>query len=48
MESPDLRWLGIQWQEGPDTGGPRGPYSQSERISLYKGAMLSLLEAGWV
>ena len=44
----DLRWLGIQWQEGPDTGGPRGPYSQSERISLYKGAMLSLLEAGWV
>jgi glutamyl/glutaminyl-tRNA synthetase len=44
----DLRWLGIQWQEGPDTGGPRGPYSQSERISLYRDAMLSLLEAGWV
>ena len=44
----DLRWLGIEWQEGPDTGGPRGPYAQSERISIYKGAMLSLMEAGWV
>lgn len=44
----DLRWLGIEWQEGPDASGPRGPYAQSERISLYKGAMLSLMEAGWV
>ena len=44
----DLRWLGIQWQEGPDIPGPRGPYAQSERLDLYKGAMLSLLEGGWI
>jgi glutamyl-tRNA synthetase len=31
----DLRWLGIQWTEGPDCGGPFGPYSQSERRSQY-------------
>ena len=31
----DLRWLGIRWSEGPDIGGPLGPYSQSERRSLY-------------
>jgi len=44
----DLRWLGIEWQEGPDKGGPHGPYAQSERMSLYTDAMVSLLEAGWV
>jgi glutamyl/glutaminyl-tRNA synthetase len=27
----DLRWLGLQWQEGPDVGGPFGPYTQSQR-----------------
>lgn len=32
----DLRWLGLQWQEGPDCGGPFAPYSQSERIELYR------------
>jgi glutamyl/glutaminyl-tRNA synthetase len=31
----DLRWIGLNWQEGPDIGGPCGPYSQSERGSLY-------------
>ena len=31
----DLRWLGIQWDEGPDIGGPSGPYTQSERRELY-------------
>src|SRR5206468_5388403 len=31
----DLRWLGLDWDEGPDTGGPRGPYRQSERLHLY-------------
>ncbi len=31
----DLRWLGIQWDEGPDIGGPTGPYTQSERRELY-------------
>jgi glutamyl-tRNA synthetase len=29
-------WLGIRWDEGPDTGGPRGPYIQSERFPLYR------------
>jgi glutamyl/glutaminyl-tRNA synthetase len=31
----DLRWLGIQWNEGPDVGGPFGPYRQSERREFY-------------
>jgi len=31
----DLRWLGISWQEGPDCGGPVGPYTQSERREHY-------------
>ena len=31
----DLRWLGLDWQEGPDVGGPFAPYRQSERIDLY-------------
>jgi glutamyl-tRNA synthetase len=32
----DLRWLGIDWEEGPDVGGPHGPYRQSERTDLYR------------
>lgn len=31
----DLHWLGLTWQEGPDVGGPYGPYLQSERLHLY-------------
>lgn len=31
----DLRWLGIQWQEGPEVGGPHGPYWQSQRQEIY-------------
>ncbi len=31
-----LQWLGIQWDEGPDVGGPLGPYRQSERVNIYK------------
>ena len=31
-----LRWLGIEWDEGPDVGGPHGPYRQSERADIYK------------
>jgi glutamyl-tRNA synthetase/nondiscriminating glutamyl-tRNA synthetase len=31
----DLRWLGLDWDEGPDIGGPHGPYRQSERLHLY-------------
>jgi len=34
----DLRWLGIRWQEGPDVGGPLGPYRQSERRQFYLAA----------
>ncbi len=32
----DLRWLGLEWDEGPDVGGPVGPYVQSERADLYR------------
>jgi glutamyl-tRNA synthetase len=31
-----LRWLGLDWDEGPDVGGPFGPYVQSERVALYQ------------
>lgn len=34
----DLRWFGFQWQEGPDCGGPHGPYAQSERRQHYVAA----------
>jgi glutamyl/glutaminyl-tRNA synthetase len=42
----DLRWLGIDWAEGPDCGGPFGPYSQSERRAHYLGAWRNLLARG--
>ncbi len=32
----DMRWLGLDWDEGPDIGGPVGPYRQSERIPIYR------------
>ena len=32
----DLRWLGLDWDEGPDIGGPVGPYVQSQRAELYR------------
>ena len=32
----DLRWLGLDWDEGPDVGGPAAPYSQAERGALYR------------
>jgi len=32
----DLRWLGLDWDEGPDLGGPHGPYRQSERLAVYR------------
>ena len=43
----DLRWLGLEWQEGPDVGGPYGPYTQSQRHGLYRDAWRRLL-AGWL
>ncbi|MFN8522043.1 MAG: glutamate--tRNA ligase [Chloroflexota bacterium] len=41
-----LRWLGIEWDEGPDVGGPRGPYRQSERLSIYQTEVDKLISAG--
>ncbi|WP_036721135.1 glutamate--tRNA ligase family protein, partial [Paenibacillus forsythiae] len=35
----DLRWLGLSWDEGPDIGGPCGPYVQSQRLELYEAAL---------
>lgn len=42
----DLKWLGLEWDEGPDIGGPFGPYRQTERMDLYREAANRLLEAG--
>lgn len=42
----DLRWLGLDWDEGPDVGGPYGPYRQSERLEIYREFALRLLEEG--
>jgi nondiscriminating glutamyl-tRNA synthetase len=42
----DLRWLGLEWDEGPDREGPYGPYRQSERGSLYREAAERLLGEG--
>jgi glutamyl-tRNA synthetase len=44
----DLRWLGIEWREGPDVGGPFGPYRQSERRALYREAWARLVKSGHV
>jgi glutamyl-tRNA synthetase/nondiscriminating glutamyl-tRNA synthetase len=41
----DLRWLGLQWDEGPDVGGAHGPYRQSERLDLYRSYASELIEA---
>ncbi|TNC23414.1 glutamate--tRNA ligase [Amycolatopsis alkalitolerans] len=41
-----LRWLGIDWDEGPDAGGEYGPYRQSERREIYADIARRLLEAG--
>ena len=42
----DMRWLGLAWDEGPDVGGPHAPYSQSERLPLYRAALERLRAAG--
>jgi len=44
----DLRWLGIEWSEGPDCGGPYAPYSQSERREFYLDAWRRLRDAGTI
>ncbi|OFW09828.1 MAG: glutamate--tRNA ligase [Acidobacteria bacterium RIFCSPLOWO2_02_FULL_67_36] len=42
----DLRWLGLEWDEGPDVGGLHGPYRQSERLHLYASYANELMAAG--
>jgi len=42
-----LRWLGINWDEGIDVGGPNGPYRQTERLEIYNKYLNELLETGW-
>ncbi len=44
----DLRWLGIEWCEGPDRGGPFGPYAQSERRGVYLPAWKALRDSGMI
>src|SRR5262245_14379411 len=39
----DLRWLGLDWDEGPDVGGAHGPYRQTERLHLYQSYAKELL-----
>jgi glutamyl-tRNA synthetase len=41
-----LRWLGLEWDEGPEVGGPHAPYFQSERLDLYQAAAKRLIESG--
>jgi glutamyl-tRNA synthetase len=41
-----LRWLGLRWDEGPDVGGPRGPYRQSERTAIYREHANDLVQRG--
>jgi len=41
-----LKWLGLQWDEGPEAGGDAGPYFQSQRTALYRGRADELLAAG--
>jgi glutamyl-tRNA synthetase len=41
-----LRWLGLDWDEGPDKGGPYGPYLQSERLPIYHQYIQRLLDSG--
>ncbi len=44
----DLRWLGLQWDEGPDVGGPFAPYAQSQRREVYLDAWRRLRDGGFI
>ncbi len=44
----DMRWLGLDWDEGPDIGGPFAPYTQSERLERYEAALAGLEQKGWI
>ena len=41
-----IRWLGLDWDEGPEVGGPYGPYSQSQKLPRYREVAQTLLDAG--
>lgn len=43
----DLYWLGLKWDEGPDIGGPFGPYRQTQRLNIYQQYLKVLLEKGF-
>ncbi|MEP6464202.1 MAG: glutamate--tRNA ligase [Frankiaceae bacterium] len=43
-----IRWLGLDWDEGPEQGGPHAPYRQSERAPIYAGVIAQLQEDGYV
>jgi glutamyl-tRNA synthetase len=42
-----LRWLGLNWDEGPDIGGPHQPYVQSQRLAIYQEHGQRLIDKGW-
>jgi len=42
----DLRWLGLDWDEGPDVGGPYGPYRQTDRLTVYSEFAEKLIKEG--
>jgi glutamyl-tRNA synthetase len=44
----DLHWFGFEWSEGPDCGGPLGPYNQSERLQFYRTTLNQLKESGFI
>src|ERR671935_1920883 len=41
-----FRWLGLDWDEGPEVGGPYGPYFQSQKLERYQQAVQALVESG--
>ncbi len=41
-----MRWLGFDWDEGPEVGGPHAPYRQSQRMDVYRDVAQKLLDAG--
>ncbi len=41
-----LKWIGLQWDEGPDVGGPHGPYRQSDRLDIYRSHIQTLVDKG--
>ena len=41
-----MRWLGLDWDEGPDVGGPCGPYKQTDRLDTYRDAAQRVVSVG--